>query len=158
MTETAYAPLSGDNLQAFQDLRRLSASIGGDPALVQGAGGNTSLKAGGLLWIKASGTWLMHADRRDSFVPVALAPLLAALADDAPEAEKAQAFVVGALNPSGLRPSIETTVHALTPQRVVVHVHCVETISRAVDAHAEDALAGPLAGLAWVYISYRRPG
>ena len=36
-----------------------------------------------------------------------------------------------------LRPSIETTVHALMPQRVVVHVHCVNTIAWAIRSDAE---------------------
>ncbi len=39
-------------------LRRLSAGIGSDSALTQAAGGNTSLKEDGVMWIKASGTWL----------------------------------------------------------------------------------------------------
>ena len=42
-------------------LKRLSARIGADPLLVQAAGGNTSLKQNGVLWIKASGTWLKDA-------------------------------------------------------------------------------------------------
>ena len=51
-------------------LRRLSAAIGVDPALTQAAGGNTSIKLDGIMWIKASGTWLAHARDRDIFVPV----------------------------------------------------------------------------------------
>ena len=39
-------------------LRKLSARVGSDPLLVQAAGGNTSLKDKGVMWIKASGTWL----------------------------------------------------------------------------------------------------
>ncbi|RVG41156.1 class II aldolase, partial [Sinorhizobium meliloti] len=125
----------------FEALLDLSARVGADPDLVQGAGGNTSIKEGGTLWIKASGLWLAHARRRDVMVPVALDPLLDALERDDPATEKAQDFVVRDLNPSGLRPSIETTVHALMPQKVVVHVHCVETIATAVRADAA-AIAG----------------
>ena len=44
-------------------LRALSAKVGANPLLVQAAGGNTSLKENGVLWIKASGTWLMNAER-----------------------------------------------------------------------------------------------
>lgn len=142
----------------FAALRALSARVGADPALVQAAGGNTSLKADGILWIKASGTWLMHAARDDIFVPVTIAPLLAAVASHSPDAEKAHVFVPADRNPAGLRPSIETTVHALMPQTVVVHVHCVETIAAAVAIDAETALAAPLAGLNWTFIPYRRPG
>jgi rhamnose utilization protein RhaD (predicted bifunctional aldolase and dehydrogenase) len=142
----------------FAALRALSARVGADPLLVQAAGGNTSLKDDGVLWIKASGTWLMHAGRDDIFVPVKMPPLRQAVADLDPAAEKAEAFVVADLNPLGLRPSIETTVHALMPQRVVVHVHCVETISLAVRSDAETVVGERLRGLDWVFVPYCRPG
>ncbi len=54
----------------LEALRRLSARVGADPLLVQAAGGNTSLKHNGLMWIKASGTWLRDAVARDIFVAV----------------------------------------------------------------------------------------
>jgi rhamnose utilization protein RhaD (predicted bifunctional aldolase and dehydrogenase) len=142
----------------FEALKRLSARVGADPLLVQAAGGNTSIKDNGVLWIKASGTWLMNAERDDIFVPVLIEPLLAAVADLDPIAEKAETFTVADLNPGGLRPSIETTVHALMPQRVVVHVHCVETIAFAVQANAEVEVGERLRGLNWVFVPYRRPG
>ncbi|AZO48610.1 MAG: class II aldolase [Mesorhizobium sp.] len=142
----------------LQALRVLSASVGADPLLVQGAGGNTSLKQAGVLWIKASGTWLMNAASNDIMVPVALAPLLDAVARNDPAAEKAAVFTLAELNPHQLRPSIETTVHALLPQKVVVHVHCVETIAIAVQANAEALLEERLRGLDWAFVPYRRPG
>ncbi|MFB2551965.1 class II aldolase/adducin family protein [Ensifer soli] len=142
----------------FEALRALSARVGADPALVQGAGGNTSIKEDGILWIKASGLWLMNALKSDVMVPVALAPLLDALRRNDPSAEKAQDYVVRERNPSGLRPSIETTVHALMPQAVVVHVHCVETIALAVHADAETRAAEKLAGIPHAYVPYARPG
>ncbi len=43
------------------ELIELSARIGHDIDLVQGAGGNSSAKEGGVLWVKASGTWLAAA-------------------------------------------------------------------------------------------------
>ena len=58
---------------------------------------------------------------------------------DDPACESCTAFVRTDLNSTGLRPSIETTVHALMPQRVVVHVHCVNTIAWAIRADAEPA-------------------
>jgi rhamnose utilization protein RhaD (predicted bifunctional aldolase and dehydrogenase) len=142
----------------FRMLRSLSASIGADPLLVQGAGGNTSIKQGGVLWIKASGTWLMNALTGDIMVPVALAPLLDALAHSSEAAERAGQFTLEELNPRRLRSSIETTVHALMPQKIVVHVHCVETISIAVQANAEALLEERLRGLDWAFVPYRRPG
>ena len=142
----------------FRALCAYSARIGGDPALIQGAGGNTSLKRDGTLWVKASGTWLSEAERRMIMVPVRLDPLRAALAAGDPRAETAADFVVAEDNPSGLRPSIEATLHAALPHRVVVHVHCVETIAWAARADAEAALAPRLAGLNWAFIPYIRPG
>ena len=138
------------------ELNDYAARIGADPALVQGAGGNVSLKCGGVLWVKASGTWLARATDHDIMVPVALDPLLAAIAaDDAEAMEGAYRFVVGA---GTLRPSIETTMHALLPHPVVVHVHCVETIARAVRTDAGSTVAPFLHGLAWAFVPYVRPG
>ncbi|HET9509629.1 MAG TPA: class II aldolase/adducin family protein [Sphingomonas sp.] len=125
-------------------LRRLSARIGRDPTLVQGAGGNISIKLGDTLWIKASGTWLADADRDDILVPVML-PV-----GDRP--------IVHPDATTPLRPSIETTLHAALPHRVVVHVHSVDAIAHAVRRDAADDLADRLTGLAWAWIPYRQPG
>jgi rhamnose utilization protein RhaD (predicted bifunctional aldolase and dehydrogenase) len=126
--------------------------------LTQAAGGNTSLKLGDTLWIKASGTWLKDAATDDIMVPVAMSPLLSAVERRDPSADSPQAFAIEALNPRKLRPSIETTVHALMPQRVVLHVHCVDTIALAVQADCEAEIARRLSGLQWAFIPYFRPG
>ncbi|MBZ9740884.1 MULTISPECIES: class II aldolase/adducin family protein [unclassified Mesorhizobium] len=144
--------------QELASLRALSASIGLNPHMTQAAGGNTSLKAGDTLWIKASGTWLKDALSDDIMVPVAMAPLLEAVERRDPAADKPQAFAIEDLNPRGLRPSIETTVHALMPQRVVLHVHCVDTISLAVQADGETEVARRLSGIEWAWVPYFRPG
>ena len=41
--------------------------------LVQGAGGNSSVKQDDVLWVKASGAWLSEAKEKEMFVPVELA-------------------------------------------------------------------------------------
>jgi len=146
-----------DNAE-FHALQKYSASIGNDASLVQGAGGNTSLKFDGIMWIKASGTWLKNAEQPDQFVPVDLEPLLQAVSDNDPRAETSMDFVVQSRNPSGLRPSIETSVHALLPQKVVIHVHCVKTISLAVQLQGEKQLQELLADFNWSWIPYIRPG
>lgn len=146
------------NLAELQALRSLSARIGKDPALVQAAGGNTSIKQDGILWIKASGTWLSQALERNIMVPVRLKPLLSALAANDPAAEKAQGFVIENANPENLRPSIETTLHAAMPQKVVVHAHCVETIAWSARQDGETALQDKLRDFDWAWIPYVRPG
>ena len=142
----------------LDQLRKLSARVGADPLLVQAAGGNTSLKNDGVMWIKASGTWLKDAEARDIFVPLDHAAILEGLAQKDPACENCVAFVRTDLNATGLRPSIETTVHALMPQRVVVHVHCVNTIAWAIRADGEQRLAERLKDFNWAFIPYARPG
>ena len=143
---------------APHDLPRLaafSAVIGADPLLIQAAGGNTSIKADGLLWIKASGMRLAEAASRDVFVPVDLAAIRAALARGDGSADRTQDFVRGDWT---LRPSIETSLHAVFPQRVVIHVHCVETIAVAVREDAETILRERLDGFGWAMVPYAKPG
>jgi rhamnose utilization protein RhaD (predicted bifunctional aldolase and dehydrogenase) len=142
----------------LEALRALSAECGADIRLVQAAGGNTSVKQDGVMWIKASGTWLKDAAEKDIFVPVAIGALCAGLASGDPACENCLAYTIDKLNPLGLRPSIETTVHAIMPHRVMVHVHCVETISWAVRKGAEVQLAKRLRDFNWRFVPYVRPG
>jgi rhamnose utilization protein RhaD (predicted bifunctional aldolase and dehydrogenase) len=142
----------------LQELLSLAARLGLDPLLVQGPGGNISHKCHGVMWVKASGTWMMDAMTRSILVPVDLAAVLAGLRAGDPSCETCSAFVRHDLLPSPLRPSIETTLHAVMPQRVVLHVHCVETIARACLSDAPERLEPALAGLEWAFVPYVRPG
>ena len=139
-------------------LRELSERLGRDPLLVQAAGGNTSIKLNDHMWIKASGTWLKDATEKEIFVPLRLPELRQALRNNDPACESCVDFVDQDYNPAGLRPSIETSVHGLMAQNVVLHVHCVSTIARAARNDAEQELAQRLHGQAWAYIPYARPG
>lgn len=129
------------------------AEAGTDPLLVQGAGGNVSWKEGDALWIKASGTWLAEAARKDIFVPVDLPQLRSELA--AGRFDTKPVVRDGAT----LRPSIETVLHALMQQPVVVHLHAIEVLAHLVHEHCARDLAARLpAGLRWVLVPYRKPG
>lgn len=151
---------SGDNA-AFEAFLALSKAVGSDILKTQGAGGNTSFKRDGVMWVKASGMWLAHAGERDIMVPVEVAPLVEALKAGDPRAEKATDFVFADLNASGLRPSIETSFHAALPQAVVAHYHCVNAIALSVLENREAVIAERMArlpDLTWAAIPYRRPG
>jgi rhamnose utilization protein RhaD (predicted bifunctional aldolase and dehydrogenase) len=137
-------------------LDRFSAVLGRDPEQVQAAGGNTSLKDQGVLWVKASGLWLADAEVRDIFVPVRLDEVLEGVRNGLPD--PVSGAVVAERNPNALRPSIETTLHALLPHPVVVHTHSVRTIALAVCEDGEALLAQRLDDLAWVWVPYRKPG
>lgn len=144
------------------ELNAFSARLGSDFTRTQGAGGNTSIKIGGTMWVKASGTWLAHAVDREIMVPLAVAPLAEALDSGDLRAESATDFVLSDLNPSGLRPSIEASVHATIPQSIVAHFHCVNTLAHAVCVEGEVDLKAifscELPELTWAMIPYRRPG
>jgi rhamnose utilization protein RhaD (predicted bifunctional aldolase and dehydrogenase) len=130
----------------------MSARVGRNILLVQGAGGNSSIKQNDLLWVKASGTWLADAEHNNIFVPVSLGAARAALAqgdDRVPLAPGAS---------TALRASIETSLHALMPHPVVLHVHSVNTIAWAVRIDAREEFAKRLEGLAWRWIDYHHPG
>ena len=142
-------------------LRELSAALGADPLQTQGAGGNISIKRDGILWIKASGTWLADALAHDIMTPVRLDPLREAIAQRDPRAAAAVDFVDSDLNASGLRPSIETSVHAAISSPVVVHIHCVNTIALAVRRDGETLMRERLrrqADVVSAFVPYRKPG
>src|SRR5215475_11512652 len=93
----------------LHELRHMSARVGRNILLVQGAGGNSSIKDGDVLWVKASGTWLADAEAKDIFVPVSLGAAHAALM----QGDEKVPLAPGAN--STLRASIETSLHALMP-------------------------------------------
>lgn len=131
----------------------LCAELGRDPLLVQGAGGNVSWKDGDTLHVKASGTWLAQAVYDDIFVPVKLETLRRAMADG----DYSVAPVVR--SDTRLRPSIETSLHALLPQQVVVHLHAVEILAHLVRAGGDEALHQRLpSSTPWAVVEYHKPG
>ena len=143
---------------AFADLLRVSARLGSAPLQVQGPGGNASLKRDGAMLVKASGTWLADAETQDIMVPVDIAALRAALLSGDPAADNGAAYVPQGENPTGLRPSIETSVHAVFDWPVVIHTHCVATIATAVRVDAAKVVAERLGDLGAAFICYAKPG
>ena len=145
------------NICAPEELTATAADLGADPLLVQGAGGNASVKIGDALWVKASGTWMRDAVLRNIFAHVALAPLLA-LRDNG-EFEAMDALLQSGRAVDGLRPSIETSLHALMPHAAVVHAHAVNSVAVSVlgdgQSRFEHAMGRDLHG---VFIPYTKPG
>lgn len=135
------------------DVRAFSERIGRDRLLVQGAGGNISWKNGGSLWIKASGTWLADALESAIFVEVDLIDLNSEIElgrfDSTPKL----------LSSSSLKPSIETYLHALMPQRVVAHLHAVDVLAHLVRDDCEELISSKLSSdLQWALVDYFKPG
>jgi rhamnose utilization protein RhaD (predicted bifunctional aldolase and dehydrogenase) len=132
----------------------LSQQIGADPLLVQGPGGNTSIKIDGQMWIKASGTELAEAYDKNIFVAVDPAKALLEL-EGAGDGSCRSALI----DPEcGLRPSIETTFHAMFQKKFVFHFHSVATICHAIAEEGRASLTDKLDGLTWVSAPYMKPG
>jgi len=140
-----------------QEISQFSAELGKDRLLVQGAGGNVSWKEGELLWIKGSGTWLAEADIKDIFVPVNLPNLTSALSRKDFDAKPQL------IGEHILRPSIETVLHALMPQKIVAHLHLIDALTYLVNKDGQRMLAklfeGSLEDLLQVaFVQYEKPG
>ncbi len=137
-----------------KDLGELSYYLGTNLDLVQGAGGNTSVKENGTLWVKASGYWLSD-NKNDIFVPLDRQLVLNKISLDEEDLSSSQLFKDQYHN---IRPSIETTLHALMPHKFVAHVHSANVISHAVLKNCKQILNDKLDKLKWLWVPYVRPG
>ncbi len=112
----------------LETLIEISRRYGADPDYVLAGGGNTSLKDGDVIAVKASGALLGTIDE-NGFVQLSLSKLRAlfdmALPFDSEAREKiVLEKLLGARLPGQTRrPSVETLLHALFPYRFVIHLH-----------------------------------
>jgi rhamnose utilization protein RhaD (predicted bifunctional aldolase and dehydrogenase) len=127
-------------------LRDLASRVGADPLLTQASTGNMSIKLDGVLWIKASGKWMADALREDIVVPLELPAVLEYMRRNVDPSARFH----GA--------SLETALHAALPHRVVLHVHCVDTIAWAVRGDGPVQLRALLHGLSWKWVPYTPSG
>jgi rhamnose utilization protein RhaD (predicted bifunctional aldolase and dehydrogenase) len=126
--------------KALADLIRISNITGKDPALIQGGGGNTSVKTsdGRFMYIKASGTELKDMDTHAGWCRLRLAPVLAIIKDksiailgvQARETKVVKRLLLACDGKAsaGTRPSIEAHLHAMLG-KCVIHLHPVAVLS-----------------------------
>ncbi|MFQ6036043.1 MAG: class II aldolase/adducin family protein [Sedimentisphaerales bacterium] len=120
--------------KALADLIRISNTVGTDSTLVQGGGGNTSVKTddGKYMYIKASGTALKDMNAKRGWRRMRLEPVLVIIKDKSIaklETHTREIEVVNRLllacddNVSGdARPSVEAHLHAFL-DKCVIHLH-----------------------------------
>jgi rhamnose utilization protein RhaD (predicted bifunctional aldolase and dehydrogenase) len=139
-------PMSLAGQSEFDRLRELTARVGKDPLLTQASTGNSSIKVGEELWIKASGRWMAAAERENIFVRLSL-PLL-------------KGHLRQGMNPAQdfREASLETAMHATIPHTVVIHLHSVDAIAWAVRADGPSQLQKRLSGLRWQWLPYLASG
>ena len=120
--------------KALADLVRISNITGKDSRLVQGGGGNTSVKTtdGKYMYIKASGTALKDMNARQGWRRLKLDAVLSVIEDKSLaklDASKREPLVVDRLLlacednvRTAARPSVESHLHAFL-ERCVIHLH-----------------------------------
>lgn len=111
------------------ELTRLSNKYGSNEQYVLAGGGNSSYKEDGLLFVKGSGVAMAHI-KPEQFVGMDMGALMAMLTkqypdDDAKRETMALEDMTAAKLPGqdGKRPSVEAILHALFPQKFVMHTH-----------------------------------
>ncbi len=127
--------------------------LGNDFNFSQGAGGNTSYKSNESLFIKASGLKLKKANIENIFVEVNYKKIIHNLNNSS----------IDPLNEvckknERYKPSIETTMHAILPQKYIFHLHCLNTISLVIQNNFEKELRFLFKDLNYAVIKYTMPG
>ncbi len=154
---------------ALRALIEISHAVGGDPDLVQGGGGNTSVKTadGKSMFVKASGTPLQEMDASRGWVELDCARTRAILDErELPllpltrrEAEARRLLLASVRRPSGARPSVESCLHVLL-DRVVIHTHPIGLNAMLSSKNSRTLWEKNLKGVvrAPLYVPYTDPG
>jgi rhamnose utilization protein RhaD (predicted bifunctional aldolase and dehydrogenase)/NAD(P)-dependent dehydrogenase (short-subunit alcohol dehydrogenase family) len=152
---------------AIRQVVELSQRFGRDTEYSRGGGGNSSVKADGVVYIKPSGVPLATLAAED-LVPLDMAPLLELLHGRA--GEEAEARLEGQPDPvmrmaararlaeaKGRRPSVELLFHSLLPEPFVLHTHPI--VPNAVTCNQDgEAIAARLFGDEALWVPYTNPG
>ena len=105
------------------ELSKFCSEIGKNPLMVQGAGGNASYKSESNIWIKASGTKLKDAKKKEIFIQLNLGSL------NTNDVNAILKYCNQASLNNDPKPSIELPLHILMKQKIVIHLHEVEALS-----------------------------
>lgn len=131
------------NNQEIASLTKYSSLLGQEKELIQGQGGNTSIKTKDEIIIKRSGTRLSEAESKDIFCSVSL---------------QCDSRTSQRTDRSEARPSIELPLHIAMPHNAVIHTHCLNTIARTLTIEGRLSIANLLEGHRWTFVEYKRPG
>lgn len=109
-----------------QELVGHAMRIGADVNLVQGAGGNISVKIGKSVLVKASGKQLIQATTQEIFLKIDIDGLQQQQILD--RDNFLDLVIPSDSETNHLTPSIETNLHLLMPQVCVTHIHSLSSI------------------------------
>ena len=97
--------------------------------------------------------WLADASLKNIFVPIDLENLIEEIKNKKFDA------VPRPLTNSFLRPSIETMLHAIMPQKFVAHLHDIKILSYLVRTDFSQKIVSIMSGNdSWLFVDYFKPG
>ncbi len=154
--------------QAISDLIEISRYAGGRVDYTQGGGGNTSVKDGDVMYIKASGFRLKDIDETTAYVPMNLPVIrdfINSITDGDSrdlEAENKKVTAEATMHAEGLaplRPSVEVGFHSVL-KKYVVHTHSVyaNLLTCSVTGKEEAAKLFASADYGYIFMPYIDPG
>ncbi len=157
--------------RALTDLIRISNTVGKDSTLVQGGGGNTSVKTadGKYMYIKASGTALKDMNAKRGWRRMRLEPVLsiikdksiATLDDQIRETEVVNRLLLACDDKvtGGARPSVEAHLHSFL-DKCVIHLHpsAAGAFANAKNGKAEVEKLFKRESLPPLWVPYTNPG
>jgi rhamnose utilization protein RhaD (predicted bifunctional aldolase and dehydrogenase)/NAD(P)-dependent dehydrogenase (short-subunit alcohol dehydrogenase family) len=153
----------GQSKKALKELVSLSREYGADIDFVVAGGGNTSVKIGDELWVKASGTELAQA-KESAFVAMDRAALDTVLTASYPEESAERETLVkrgllrAMLRPDlGGRPTVEASLHNMISYRFVIHTHPWKINALTCSKNGMAILARRFEGRA-LTVAYKDPG
>jgi rhamnose utilization protein RhaD (predicted bifunctional aldolase and dehydrogenase) len=155
---------SGATAVLLEAVAGLSRRFGSDPEYTRGGGGNSSAKAAGIVYIKASGRSLATLTAAE-LMPLRMEPLLELL-EGGGEGETAgpgtdeimRVALAARINPADdRRPSVECLFHALLPEPIVLHTH--PTVANSLTCAIEgEQIATEILGDDVLWVPYVDPG
>jgi rhamnose utilization protein RhaD (predicted bifunctional aldolase and dehydrogenase) len=157
--------------KALSQLIRISHAVGKDSLLVQGGGGNTSVKTpdGRYMYIKASGTALKDMSAKNGWRRIRLDSVLAIISDKSIAKLDTYAREIEIVNRLQLacdddaagevRPSVEAHLHGFL-DKCVIHLHPVAVLSYACAKKGRAELEKLFAGEKFppLWVPYTDPG
>jgi len=125
-----------------------------DPSLVQGKGGNISVKSESGMIVKSSGCKMSEVSIATGFCVCSLPKRFPKF-----NCEQAYGEFLNASRKSGVgNPSMETGFHASNANRVVIHTHPIHLNAILCSEQAEEIVESLFSDLPYVFVPYCRPG
>lgn len=140
----------------------VSKELGSTIAYVQGRGGNSSIKKGTHMFVKASGVLLKHVSERD-FIDCIYKDITEFFVVESPVKNKDNALLTIVDNAiiqgnSIGKPSLKTGLHAIIPSKYIIHTHSVYANVFNCMTNSEKYLGALLTNYAYEVIPYQNPG